>query len=613
LAIDIHEQVNPDVNLPLNQVVLGDCVEVMKTWPEYSIDLVVTSPPYWGLRDYGSETVQIWGGRPDCEHEWGESLPAAISRHTNTGFEERSKENFRGGGHKTVAIAEKYRPSEAGQFCSKCGAWGGSLGLEPHPQMFIDHLVEICREIKRVLKPSGTFWLNLGDTYYGSGGKGGQYEKFMPDKGQPDHYRQNSKTRSNWLQPKQKLMMPSRVAIALQHDGWILRNDIIWYKPNHMPSSVKDRLTAAYEHVFLFAKARRYYFDLDAIRKPFSEGTFLRIRQPNIDNQPGGPKTLALRGGKPQSGNASRPIDMAQELSRKIASGEITGKNPGDVWEIDNPIISNSRKELHGPTYRRHQIKINGGQAIGLHPLGKNPGDLWEIEEENLTKHDRSVGRINRSYTDPLHTKASHPKGKNPGDVLSGSKYLEQEHPHSIRVKGGHTGDYTHPRGKNPGDLWRIPTHPFPAAHFATFPPTLIEPIIKAGSPRWICSKCGKPRIRITEPTPEYAKKLGKSVHNHKDDLKRGMRYDKVYNAEYMTTGWSDCGCGESWNPGVVLDPFCGSGTALRVARRLGRRFIGIDIVPEYVEMAHRRIRGDKYREPPKGVVQLDKIMEADR
>ncbi|GAI93434.1 unnamed protein product, partial [marine sediment metagenome] len=173
-------------------------------------------------------------------------------------------------------------------------------------------------------------------------------------------------------------------------------------------------------------------------------------------------------------------------------------------------------------------------------------------------------------------------------------------------------GSSIHPKGKNPGDLWRIPTMPFPGAHFATFPPKLIEPIIKAGSPRWICSKCGKPRERITEPTPEYAKKLGKSVHNHKDDLKRGMRYDKVCNAEYVTTGWSDCGCGEFWEPSVVLDPFGGSGTVGKVARRLGRRFIIIEIKPEYAEMARQRVRG-KYKPTPPGVVSLTQIMEAEK
>ena len=467
----------------------------MRTWPADSIDLVVTSPPYWGLRDYGEETMRIWGGLPGCEHEWGplergkrkDVLPLDKTAAKRIGFGE--------GTHDNAYL-------QGGNFCIKCGAWRGSLGLEPHPQLFIDHLVGICCEIKRVLKPTGIFFLNLGDTYYGSGGKGGQYEKFMPKKGQPAHYRQSSKSRSNWLQPKQLLGIPWRVAIALQNDGWTLRNDLIWFKSNYMPSSVKDRLTNAYEHVFMLVKARRYYFDLDAIRVP------------------------------------------QKTIMEKHEGASLYRDGHPSAW-------SANRRELN-------------------------------------------------------------PKGKNPGDILSGSKYLEHDNPHSIRVKGGHTGDYTHPRGKNPGDLWRIPTTPFPGAHFATFPPRLIEPIVKAGSPRWICSKCGKPRIRITKPTPEYAEKLGKSVHDHKDDLKRGMRYDKVYNAEYVTTGWSDCGCGEKWIPGIVMDPFGGSGTVGQVARRLGRRFILIEIIPEYCKMAEKRVRG-RYKPAPEGVTPFTQFMEAEK
>ncbi|GAH57343.1 unnamed protein product, partial [marine sediment metagenome] len=128
-----------------------------------------------------------------------------------------------------------------------------------------------------MLKPTGTFWLNLGDTYYGSGGKGGQYAKWMRNKGEPKFFKQGAKNRSNWLRPKQLLGTPWRVVIALQHDGWLLRNDIIWEKPNHMPSPAKDRLTCAYEHVFLFAKQRRYYFDLDAIRQPHAINSLQRI------------------------------------------------------------------------------------------------------------------------------------------------------------------------------------------------------------------------------------------------------------------------------------------------------------------------------------------------
>jgi len=382
------------MGLPFNEVICGDCSEVMRTWPADSVDLVVTSPPYWGLRDYGAETIRIWGGLPECDHEW-----EGIVKHRSAGGPQVPQSI----NPRNISVVKAQRDTIS-NLCSKCGAWRGSLGLEPHPQLFIDHLVEICGDIKRVLKPTGTFWLNLGDTFYGSGGKGGQYEKFMTEKGQPAHYRQSSKARSNWLQPKQKLMMPARIAIALQHDGWILRSDIIWHKPNHMPSPVKDRLTTAYEHVFLFAKARRYYFDLDAIRQPHKDASLKRYKS-----------------------------------SLKIYGNKDDGASRND--------------------------------------FGREMQDAWS------------------------------------------------------------------PLGKNPGDLWRIPTKPFPAAHFATFPPKLIEPIVKAGCPE----------------------------------------------------------------KGVVLDPFCGSGTALRVARRLGRRFIGIDMVPEYVEMAHRRVRGDRYREPPEGVDILDK------
>lgn len=474
--------------LPVNQILCGDNREVMKTLPLDSIDLVVTSPPYWGLRDYGEETVRLWGGNPECEHEWGKEI--IKTQDTPTAFAGRFGEGY----NRIEKPSENTTVKTKTIFCSICGAWRGSLGLEPHPQLFIDHLVEICREIRRVMKSSGTFWLNLGDTYCSSGKWVNKELKDIGKQnrslegGSVDAYSMRGKLKPDggWIQPKQLLMIPARVAIALQNDGWILRNDIIWHKPNHMPSSVKDRLTCAYEHIFLFAKHRRYYFDLDAIRKPFSKGTLLRIEQPNIDNQLGGPKTIALRGDKPKSGNANRPIDIAQELSRKFASGERTGKNPGD--------------------------------------------------------------------------------------------------------------------------LWRVPTNPFPGAHFSTFPPKLIEPMIKAGCPRWICSRCGKPRTRITEPTPEYAKKLGKSVHDHKDDLKIGMRYDKVYNAEYVTVGWSDCGCGANWVGGIVLDPFAGSGTALRVAHKLSRRFIGIEINSEYAEMARRRVRSDKYSPAPEGVPKLSEI-----
>ena len=466
------------MNLPLNQVVVGDCTEVMQGWPVDSIDLVVTSPPYWGLRDYGTETVRVWGGDPECDHEWDiekrkiskMALPPEPGGSLRVKFENLDETGR--GKQETIFV-------QSG-LCSKCGAWRGSLGLEPHPQLFIDHLVEVCREIRRVLKPTGTFWLNLGDSYCsklstGSGGliglrgKNDKPSEFYVK--QPHGFKRNFEYDGGWLQPKQKLMIPARVAIALQYDGWILRSDIIWHKPNAMPSSVKDRLTCVHEHFFMFAKHRRYYFDLDAIRKP-------------------------------------------SQTTR---------------W-------------------------------------GKNP----KYEAEGL-----QTGLETQGY---------------------------------------------HPSGKNPGDIWRISTMPFPGAHFATFPPKLIEPIVKAGSPRWICSRCGKPRTRINEKTG----KILDQSHSKKDIksaevnpmISHGFYSNGEYRGilvhEYKTVGWSDCGCGEKWIPGVVMDPFGGTGTVGRVAHRLGRSFIIIDIKPEYTEMAHQRIRG-KYKPLPEGLVKLDQFMEAER
>lgn len=393
----------------------------MQTFPDECIDLVVTSPPYWGLRDYGLGEDQI--------------------------------------------------------------------GMEPHPQFFIENIVEYCQEIKRILKKTGSFWLNLGDTYYGSGGYGNQYERFSPNKENPLKYRQNSSTRSNWLQPKQLLGIPWRVAIALQEDGWILRNSVIWHKPNHMPSSAKDRLTPSYEFFFFLVKARKYFFDLDPIRQPYSDVTISRLTQKNVMKQEGGQKQRELRG--EGGGNASRNADMVKSLARA-----------------------------------------------------------------------REEGRL---------------------------------------------------RGKNPSDLWTIPTHPFPAAHFATFPMNLIEPIVKSASPEQVCASCGVPRVKLYESIPpDGGYKFERNVGGRKDGFSSRMGKTEEITAQYTFIGFSNCGCGVEFVPGVVLDPFCGSGTALRVARKLGRSFIGIDIKEEYCKMAERRVRRDRYQTIPDNVIPLSQIFGED-
>jgi len=179
-----------------------------------SVHAVVTSPPYWGMRDYGVPAL-IWGGEEDCTHQ----------------FE---------------AVGNDY----CGQFCVHCGAWRGALGLEPSPELYIEHLVSICREVWRVLRSDGTFWLNLGDTYYGSRGRAAKLA-----------------ARAHHLKTKDLVGIPWRVALALQADGWCLRSDIIWAKPNPMPESVQDRPTRSHEHVFLLTKSPQYYYDYIAVQE----------------------------------------------------------------------------------------------------------------------------------------------------------------------------------------------------------------------------------------------------------------------------------------------------------------------------------------------------------
>ena len=150
------------------------------------------------------------------------------------------------------------------------------------------------------------------------------------------------------------------------------------------------------------------------------------------------------------------------------------------------------------------------------------------------------------------------------------------------------------PKGKNPGDVFRINTKPFKEAHFATFPPGLPEKILKCACPNQVCNKCGKPRYPISKPTKEYAKLLGKSWHNHKNDLVGGMSQKmpekQSATASYEIIGYTDCGCNAGFKPGIVLDPFFGSGTVGLVAEQMGLQWCGIELNPEYIEIAKKRL-----------------------
>lgn len=245
----------------------GDC-RSMYELPDESIQMVVTSPPYWGLRKYSGQQDLIWGDN-HCEHEW-ETTPPRRSRGINdVGSHPKQGQD---------AAAFDALPSHT---CHLCGAWHGAYGLEPTVELYTQHTVEILREIRRVLRKDGVCFWNVGDSYasgkgtcFNPGGGKGSFSGHgdRKDAGAYPLDRGNiSMLRRSGLKPKDLCLIPARVAIAAQEDGWWVRSDIIWYKSNPMPESVKDRPTESYEHILMLTKSARYYWDQEAVREAYTK------------------------------------------------------------------------------------------------------------------------------------------------------------------------------------------------------------------------------------------------------------------------------------------------------------------------------------------------------
>jgi DNA modification methylase len=232
-------------------VLQGDCREILKTLEPESVHTVVTSPPYYGLRDYGTG-AWAGGNDPACDHKVREENKIASSTllgsKATTGHQ---KEGFSG-------------------FCRRCGAarFDKQIGLENTPAEYVATMVEVFREVWRVLRKDGTVWLNLGDTYSSAGFGGNPAESPFRKQATNAGSLLQSRRKVQDIKPKNLLGIPWRVAFALQADGYYLRSEIIWHKPNAMPESVSDRPTKAHETIFLLSKNERYYYDIDAIRQP---------------------------------------------------------------------------------------------------------------------------------------------------------------------------------------------------------------------------------------------------------------------------------------------------------------------------------------------------------
>jgi DNA modification methylase len=245
----------------INKIYNLDCLEGLKTLPDNSVDCCVTSPPYYGLRDYGTA---VWeGGNPDCKH----------SEREEPCFEKTKQASNRGNA--------KALPKSA---CPKCGAVriDRQIGLEETPEAYIARLLEVFTEVYRVLKPTGTLWLNIGDSYWGgkgySGSSSGVYqdERRKAGKSITREYSnfggigtiRPTDRKHHTIKTKDLIGIPWMLAFALRHAGWYLRQDIIWHKPNPMPESVKDRCTKSHEYVFLLSKSATYFYDSQAILEP---------------------------------------------------------------------------------------------------------------------------------------------------------------------------------------------------------------------------------------------------------------------------------------------------------------------------------------------------------
>lgn len=399
----------------------GNVFDKVKELNDNSIDCVVTSPPYWGLRDYGTGT---WiGGDKNCPHK----RLTKISKDTKTGHAGMFKKG-------NVVGDAKYK-----KYCPECGAKrkDEQLGLEETYQEHIKNIVNLFKEIKPKLKESATIWLNYGDSYSSGKRTSTTNQTLRGNK----NYGVTRTPVQDGIKEKDLVMIPNRIAIALQDAGWYIRSEIIWHKPNPMPESVRDRPTSAHEKIWLITKSKKYYYDADSIREPLASTSLTRLNQ-DIKNQKGSTRG---NGGMKSNGNmkAVRPYRVLDADQR-----------PEFVETRDLPEHNELREYLSLNRKNKNitidEIEKHFGNQAGHHWFEKNGSypskDDW-IKLKKLLNFDDT-------YDKQLTT---------------------------INFKSGLKQN--HPLGRNKRNVWTITTKPCKEAHFATFPKDLIEPCIKAGCP----------------------------------------------------------------------------------------------------------------------------------
>ena len=320
-------------------ILQGNCLETLKNIPDESVDCCITSPPYYGLRDYG--TGKWIGGDPTCPHR----RTSKFSERTITGHApEELRGNVGDAIYKTV--------------CPLCGAIreDKQIGLEESPEEYIERLVSVFREVKRVLKPEGTLWVNIGDSYAAQRGGTHQPAETLAggihgvtasgdtvNRGREKGYNPTRNAKAIGLKHKDLIGIPWLLAFALRNDGWYLRQDIIWHKPNPMPESVKDRCTKSHEYIFLLSKRPKYYFDYESIRE---KGVMTKG-----DSAGSAQRDTRKTHGK---GGGNSGINKAKErLAQEIEELGYSMRNKRDVWTVTPAHY----KEAHFATFPEELVK----------------------------------------------------------------------------------------------------------------------------------------------------------------------------------------------------------------------------------------------------------------
>lgn len=347
-----------------NQILCGDALEKLKELPDGIVDTCVTSPPYYGLRDYG--TGRWVGGDPACPHK-------RLNKYSEKTITGHGQEDLRG------MVGDAIYKT----ICPLCGAVreDNQIGLEETPEEYIDKLVKVFHEVKRILKDDGTLWVNIGDSYNGSGrGRDADGNAHFTDASSKQATNKGStegtfqKRIITSCKHKDLIGIPWMLAFALRADGWYLRQDIIWHKPNPMPESVKDRCVKSHEYIFLLSKSAHYYFDYKAIQE---DAVTASTSKTNIkfggnkygDNNDSHFQTYSGKTWTPQTKHKNLEYNGQQNHSfhERRAEGlpdeEYVVRNKRDVWTVSTKAV----KEAHFATYPEDLIEpcILAGSRVG--------------------------------------------------------------------------------------------------------------------------------------------------------------------------------------------------------------------------------------------------------